>query len=662
MASEAPLMSEQHGQDGAEVQNVTLKASTSDQRTNDPEDHTRLLTGEAHFVPGLGNSFRDMAGQLPLQSPRGIVICAGVAIAVLGQVFIWIKNGALGTNSPITAKDSCQDEKQQGTRDQLGVFALLLVVIAFANFHAFRSAAPHYTWISAAVAFSIMDINICETHWLVKCTPGPDTSTSDANLLKAGYVMLLIGCIVTFAAFPVSSSVLGGGGGVQRTGRQKIERIAGFVLVVLLLIGSILLWSKRSPCKSDRGAGGVKFPIYVGRAAYLALWHAMSLIADYRDGLELSFIYATVSIADYQPWGPRCDWGECQAGTVIIFISLIIMVIIKIWSAHAGDDQVADGDPGSPSAAGSARSPRPLKEKRQFLSLGLFAIILSLVGSIAIWATKDDKDSTDKHVSGQEAWDVTAMLLATIMMFVTLVTEVRLYAVVGIGMAYSVMNRTLGAKQASGSNSHLGFGTCPPEWSEQTGINEHTASGIRAGYIMLFIGLGLSLISLFDTSRMLEQLGDLNGPVDQMMANERRASAVIGIVVILCVTYLWSGERFYGQLGWTALIYMLSTVTGPQGRDMFREGLNFVYFAALLQIPMITPFTTCEDSGSANKLVLLLCLMALVALVFQHVTRRGFTANTAASRRVTRQDHAYERVGGDDDIRHRGVADAAVVE
>eukprot|EP01065_Artemidia_motanka_P040977 TRINITY_DN5236_c0_g1_i4.p1 TRINITY_DN5236_c0_g1~~TRINITY_DN5236_c0_g1_i4.p1 ORF type:complete len:605 (+),score=204.29 TRINITY_DN5236_c0_g1_i4:69-1883(+) len=559
-----------------------------------------LITQEAR-QPALTDGFdTPAAGFLQQRTPREIVVAVALIVVIVGQVLIWIKNGILDTDT-VPAKHPC-DVQTQGTKDQVGVYALLLCVIAFANFRSLTSQNHQLMWVSAAVAFSILDVNVCETHWLMKCTPGPQTSDNDANVIKAGYVMLLTGCLLTFVAFPVQRISVAG------EGQDKLSRPIGLFLVVLLLVGSVLLWAKGSPCSSDRNVGSSsdnpKYPIYVGRAAYLGVWHLISMVSSGGFGTDLSFFYAAVSIADYQPFGPRCDWNECKAGTSLIFIALILMVLDRIRSEHA---QPVEKQP----------------VRREKLIWHGVCCVVAIVGGIAIWATKD-KELSKGYIGQQEVWDTVSMVLASVLMLVCTLTGRGVYATVAMALSWSVINRTLGATE----KSPLGFGSCPPEWSEDTGINIHSASGIRAGYIMVFIALGGSILAMLNHGTLRLMMPDLGEGVAK---DEKRFSSIVGIILILCVTYLWSTKRFYGQLGFTALLYMISTVSGPCGETVWGEGLDLVYFTVLLQIPSLTPFTTCESAESANKLVLLLCLMCLLGIVYQHVSRGKMPASARQS-------------------------------
>eukprot|EP00756_Hemistasia_phaeocysticola_P029626 Hpha_TRINITY_DN16241_c7_g8::TRINITY_DN16241_c7_g8_i1::g.12279::m.12279 len=584
---------------------------------------------------GLGHQDDDYEETQAQVEPLGFnkvsVTAAGLLLAFVGQILIWVRDALVGTDSQI-ASGACEEGMQQGTRKQLGMYALLLVFISAANFASARLRRQDYIWISAAVAFSVLDVNICETHWLVRCTPGSSTKESDANIVKAGYIMLLVGCLLTFAAFPFrmpSAPPLKFG---------LVEAGIGVFVVVVLITGSALLWSTGHPCAHGLGGGGFggvqakvpKYPIYVGRAMYLALWHGLSIFSGYEDGLELSFIYAAISIADYQPFGPRCNWGECKAGVSLVFVGLIIIVVTRIVGAHmrrtsAGNSRGTHMSCGRPRAAAA-----------------LLAVVFSCAGGVAVWVTKDSELGTGR-VGAQEAWDVVSLVLATIMGVACLTTDLMVYGVVSVSLTFSVMNRALGADV---SNSFI-FGGCPSAWTETTGIYQHAAAGIRAGYILIFTALGLTLSSLFDPAKVMGQVMDLSSSMTAaMLHDERKVAMVVVSVLVLCVAFLWSDDKYYGQLGFTAVVYFLSACSGPNGRHQYKEGLNFVYFTALLQFPAITPFTTCESKDSANRLVLVPCLMGLLVIAFQHITRRGFAAVTSGQKPDVSYGDAVATPGG----------------
>merc|ERR1719262_2121287 len=91
---------------------------------------------------------------------------------------------------------------------------------------------------------------------------------------------------------------------------------------------------------------------------------------------------------------------------------------------------------------------------------------------------------------------------------------------------------------------------------------------------------------------------------------DRSTAQIAALIVLTCVAWLWSAEKWYGQMGFTALLGAAFHTYD------YKQGLDAVFFWACLQLATQTPFTTCEVKGEFNAFVVTLATLGLFYLAY----------------------------------------------
>eukprot|EP00662_Eupelagonemidae_sp_cell21_P045497 gene45497-66449_t len=140
-------------------------------------------------------------------------------------------------------------------------------------------------------------------------------------------------------------------------------------------------------------------------------------------GRQLAFIISVLSAADYQPFGPRCDWAMCRAGVWTVWIGLWLLI------AH----HMVTQPPRPLLSSPPARSQLVSVKGRALLLL----VLCSVIGAACVWASEgrvayvvaDGGENTtvaaahQGHVHAQEAYDVAMLLLVSVLMLVCHLTS-----------------------------------------------------------------------------------------------------------------------------------------------------------------------------------------------------------------------------------------------
>ena len=498
---------------------------------------------------------------------KGYVAASGILLGLVGCVIQW------------TQPMEKWHIRSQTLINSYGTYQLFLLAVAAVNTFAHVKGRMELLWVSLALTLDIIDTTICLT----------DAFWRDSEWLIAAYGLSIAGALLSFVVFPFSLKGLSG---------SKVRLGVQVFFSVLLLIGSILLWTSGSLCT----ATGITAPHQSGtpvvmtgtqahstNAIMIAVVYLASTISGYTAGLELAFMYGILNIASYQPFGEimpnsawKCHDSKCKAGLFLITITLLAMMVYHLVVTCK-------------SAATESLSGRAIGE---FVKSKLAVVILSAIfcftGMVMVVATKEN----DKHSTAQEAWSVSTLFVVSILMVVVELKQHKGCAVAAFCLMFSVIDYAVGR---SGTN---------------IGILGHPNSvPIRIGYIFLFL---FSFVSFYALPC------DWKGEV--RMEELKQGPVLAGVIVFMSVVYLWSVLAYEASIGMAAIVLLICLLR------KFEYGLNWVYFVFLLQLPRLTPFTgsmpgsvTSLYSG-VNKVIILVILLAVLQYISFHVGRFGTSA------------------------------------
>eukprot|EP01061_Rhynchopus_euleeides_P006581 TRINITY_DN1562_c0_g1_i1.p1 TRINITY_DN1562_c0_g1~~TRINITY_DN1562_c0_g1_i1.p1 ORF type:complete len:552 (+),score=218.44 TRINITY_DN1562_c0_g1_i1:39-1694(+) len=395
---------------------------------------------------------------------------------------------------------------------------------------------------------------------------------SDSWFLIFAYSLVIAGTLLTFVTFPL-----------------KFEKVKGavfhFIFILLIVVGTIVFWSSGTVCP-DTGLYTFKDNnsdnIPATASMIIAVVYFVSTLTSYTPGLELSFMLGTVAITWYHPYGWRCEEDTCRAGLMILYITLIAMTVYHLVFSCARS---------------AGRSIQEIMAKGLFQKFTFLVLCLvgALVGGIMIWA---DKRSGDTHAEPDEVWYNLGMIFVIVLNMFVDVYQHKGCAVAAFSVMYSVII------------------------PNTVYINSTTSGGaavVRTGYILLFLFSFLSFVALPFEWKSSVNVGHLDV--------EAKQAFNAALVLFLVVVYLWSDATpvYEVGLGFISLVIMLCLV------KQFHYGLQWAYFATLLEIARLTPFTAsglwwAGSYSGTNKLLILVCLITLLMYISYHITKFGAIA------------------------------------
>ncbi|KAJ9440654.1 hypothetical protein DIPPA_29946 [Diplonema papillatum] len=516
---------------------------------------------------GRGEPEAGLTSFLSTGNVPGIICAFGTLLAFVGQLLQWTQSADEWCPSP-----TCS----QKDANRFGTYNLFLFIISLANLHSFMRKKPQVLYISTALLFSVLEQNVGKANEI--------REQSMSSTLLASYILSFIGVFTTFViAFPFSNVA-------SFTSTRYLIRVVVAALVdSCLIIGSIVLWSRGTPF-----AG----PIPVVLACAVGIWHLLCSVSMNIAGLELGTILSLLLIRAYQPFSSTCT-DECLGAAILIFVALWALVVFHLafdctWTLQVSKESVA-GD-------------------KRLWAVCFFAM-LTLIGGIIVWASKDSAEPK-KHVSASEAWDVVTMTLASFIMIAVYVFKHDCLAIVAASLVFSVIS------------------------SLAVSLMFHNGTGLRTGYIFVLFGSLCSFVGLPVVYSI-----DLAAYEAKTRSEEARPYIVSGFAIFCCVIFLWSEANYQGQLGFLALALIVFVGTN------YTHGLHWVYVISLLLIADLTPFTT--QQVGVYKVVILIVWITLLAVIYIHLSRFGseafqgglflFTAEHAASDADERAGLFHER-------------------
>eukprot|EP01065_Artemidia_motanka_P025517 TRINITY_DN30508_c0_g1_i1.p1 TRINITY_DN30508_c0_g1~~TRINITY_DN30508_c0_g1_i1.p1 ORF type:complete len:670 (+),score=204.25 TRINITY_DN30508_c0_g1_i1:65-2011(+) len=344
----------------------------------------------------------------------------------------------------------------------------------------------------------------------------------------------------------------------------------------------------------------VYYPTHLARAMYIAVWLAVSALVGFEEGRSLGAVLCAMTLSDYQPGGPgdagrvSSDMTIAQAGLYLCFVGMWLCALHHSFLVLPC----------------KVRPSVPRLTQQTKGRMLLCCLLCAVIGGSFIWAAKDP--AGHHFAQGQEAWDVAAGVVATALMVWAEAADSPGQAFLAIGLSAGIANRAVGTADAQVSNQGY-LGGCPAQYeasglvSTLQGITSFKKSPrntvnlpdglavLRIGYLLLFLGWGVSLIGIPELS-----WERLRSGVSQPM--RRRA-----VFILSSVAFIWCvDQQYWGQLGFTAVLLFLSYSIG------YYDGMLVAFVVSLSMLPGMTPCTLCVTRSSLAAILLFCCAVALV--------------------------------------------------
>eukprot|EP01012_Entosiphon_sulcatum_P057733 TRINITY_DN8157_c0_g1_i1.p1 TRINITY_DN8157_c0_g1~~TRINITY_DN8157_c0_g1_i1.p1 ORF type:complete len:450 (+),score=90.57 TRINITY_DN8157_c0_g1_i1:118-1467(+) len=223
-----------------------------------------VIVGMYCLGQGRGGGFA--AGRA--REPKGLLAVIGVVVAVVGEALILV------------------DHKSRGVGD-LGLWhSGLLTAVALLNLLSLFMDWSVLSYVAVTLMFALIDLTVTYADVYRKLS---------YTLVFIGWVLGVVGALVSFATFPLSRPQ-----GIDAKDRHAVLTL---VLGAAVLIGVVIEWI----------AGYRDL-----QALWLGLLYLVAGFCGYQPGVELSFFMATVLIPGYGEFG-----SSVRVGRLIIWIALM---------------------------------------------------------------------------------------------------------------------------------------------------------------------------------------------------------------------------------------------------------------------------------------------------------------------------------------------------